>query len=169
VIQSNLILIDGIAGTGKTTLSHKLHQTINDAYGNAIVYPEFAKPHPIHEWEVRDYQTWQRRTVENWRTLAYTLLRTQSIGIVEGSLFQGTVGDLLERNIDEDIILEYARKIPSLIQAASPVLIYLVPDDIRTHIKRTYAQRTERWQAKINNFVQNTAFGRARGLSTIEG
>jgi hypothetical protein len=169
MIQTHLILIDGIAGTGKTTLSHKLHQIVNDLYGNAILYQEFKTPHPIHEWEVDDYQIWQRKTIENWKNLVHELLRTSSIGILESSLFQGTVGDLLERDIDEDTIFEYASQVPSLIQATSPVLIYLAPDSITPHIERTYSQRTGRWQTKIDHFIQHTAFGQARTLSGLEG
>ena len=169
MIETNLILIDGIAGTGKTTLARKLHQAINEEHGNAILYLEFTKPHPIHEWEVADYQTWRRRTIDNWRTLAHRLVRAESVGILEASVFQGTIGDLLERNIEESEILEFAEQVPSLLKAASPVLIYLVPDDIREHIERTYAERPGRWQAKIDNFVQKTAFGRARRLSSLAG
>jgi uridine kinase len=169
VIETNLILIDGIAGTGKTTLARRLHRLVDDEHGNAIVYHEFDTPHPIHEWDVDDVQTWQRKTIANWSALTRTLLRTQSVGIVEGSLFQGTVGELLERDNNEDVILEYALQIPSLIQATSPILIYLVPDNIRSHIERTYGQRPGRWQTKIDHFIQQTAFGRARRLAGLEG
>lgn len=169
MIQTNLVLIDGIAGTGKTTLSRKLHGLIGEKYGNAILYPEFMASHPVHEWEAQDYPTWYRQTIDNWRELSRMLVQSHAIGIMESSLFQGTVGDLLERNIGQDIILDYARQVPFLIEKTSPVLIYLIPGDIRSHIERTYAQRPERWQTKIDSFIQKTAFGRARGLSALEG
>jgi hypothetical protein len=169
VIETSLILIDGIAGTGKTTLSRNLGRTIDRGPGNAIVYEEFTRPHPIHEWEIPDLETWERKTTENWRTLSRELSRAHSLGIVESSLFQGTVGELLERDVEEGVILDYALRVPSLVRASSPVLIYLAPDEVRVHIERTYAQRAGRWQAKIDGFAQNTAWGRARRLSGLEG
>ncbi|MFC1849786.1 hypothetical protein ACFL27_06220 [candidate division CSSED10-310 bacterium] len=169
MLRTHLILIDGIAGTGKTTLSHNLHRIVNTVSGNAILSQEFDTPHLIHEWDVDDYPRWKNKTIENWNMLALNLLRTHSIGIVESSLFQGTVGDLLERDIDEKTIFEYAFQVPSLLQITSPVLIYLVPDDITTHIEHTYAQRKGGWQTKIDQFIQQTAYGRARNLSGLEG
>lgn len=169
MVATNLILIDGIAGTGKTTLSRRLHSIIQDRAGAAVLYHEFARPHPIHEWEIEDFPTWRRETIHHWQALAQNLRETQSVAILESTLFQGTVGDRLEWNVDENAILEYARQVPALIQPASPVLVYLVPDDVQSHIERTYASRPERWQRKIDNFMQNTALGRARGLSGLDG
>ena len=169
MIDTNLILIDGIAGTGKTTISRKLFEIIQGLHGNAVIYHEFTEPHPIHKWEVDDYLTWERKTIENWESLANELARNDSVGILESSLLQGTIGLLHERDIDEDTICEHARRVPSFLRDASPVLIYLVLDDIPSHIERTYAQRSERWRTKIDGFVQETAFGLARGLSGLDG
>ncbi len=169
MIQTRLILIDGIAGTGKTTFSRKLHSVINRVSGNSILYHEFATHHPIHEWEIDDYPTWEKKTIENWQTLGHALIQKQSIGIVESSLFQGTVGDLLERNLPDETIHEYALQVPALIQAVSPILIYLVPDDARPHIEQTYANRTGGWQTKIDSFIQQTALGRARNIAGLDG
>ena len=111
MLDTHLILIDGVAGIGKTTLSQKLHQIINDIYGNAILYNEFKKHHPIHEWEETDLHIWQHQTIENCKNLGYKLLQTSSTVILGNSLFQGTVGDLIDRNDNRKLIVSFSRRL----------------------------------------------------------
>lgn len=169
MVQTHLILIEGIAGTGKTTNSNKLYQIVKKIYANTIFYNEFYIPHPIHEWEAKSYPTWYKHTIENWKNLTQKLILNNQIAILESTLFQGTIGDLIERDIDEATIFDYAFQVPALIQNLNPVLIYLLPDKISSHIKLTYQKRNAGWQQKIDHFIQNTTYGENRGLYSLEG
>lgn len=168
-MESRLIFIDGISGSGKTSTGQFLYRQciLNDL--DATFLHEFHIPHPIHEWSLTDPAKWIDVTLDHWRTFVNDTNNSTNIVIMDSALFQGTMAVLLELDVDRDTILNYAIQVPEIIKPLNPALIYFYQNDFREALLKIYNEREERIKIKKDNYVRTIKYGQNRQLYGHEG
>ena len=166
---SRLIFIDGISGSGKTSTGQFLYRQFLLNSLDVSFLHEFHIPHPIHEWNLTDPKEWIDVTLAHWRTFVDNMLASDKIVIMDSTLFQGTMGVLLELDVDRDTILNYALQVPDIIKPLHPALIYFHQTDYREALLKIYHEREERIRIKKDNYVQTIKYGQNRQLHGHEG
>jgi|GEM_PF-2191710 len=168
-MESRLIFIDGISGSGKTSTGQFLYRQclLNGLDVNFL--HEFHIPHPIHEWSLTDAGEWIDVTLDHWRMFVDNTFGSENIVIMDSTLFQGTMAVLLELDVDRDTILDYAVQVPEIIKPLNPSLIYFYQTDYRKALLRIYNEREERTKIKKNNYIRTIRYGQNRQLYGHEG
>jgi len=164
VIDTKLILVEGLPGSGKSTTCQKLYRVLRNSGLAADYYHEFYQPHPIVGADDRNVDDWVTRTLSKWKAFVQLRLEQCSIAILDAAAFQCTVGDLLEMGAERETMKAYALEVLELIRPLRPSLIYIYQQDVQAALKRVCEQRPTRWRKRVQTLLNDTVYGRNRAL-----
>ncbi len=176
-MKPQLILVDGLPGSGKTTLAQELSAHL--ANNNQVtVYYETTRNHPLHVVPTDDFgaawpdihlrvspQDFAERSLERWATFL-NILDTGDRVVLESFPFQSTIRVLLQMGADEKLIESHWHAWKDLQRPIGSHFIYLKTLDPAFQITQIAEQRGQYWQEYISNAVEQMPFAKSRGLSS---
>lgn len=145
-MQTKLILVDGMPGTGKSTISQFIHHR-SSANGRPSRWCYEEATHPVRLFyqpkthlKASDYtdEVWA-----HWHTYAHSLHRQDQIAVLDAGLLETYVRSMLIFDLDRSAIYDLVRRIESLIFALDPVLIYLRPKNVETNFRDVVDVRSQ--------------------------
>jgi thymidylate kinase len=166
--QSILILIEGIAGSGKSTVGQELAAILRANKISTEFFHEFNRTHPIRELNLENSSELIEKTASRWQTFVDEY-QFPHVTIFDGVLSQCFIAELMLMCADEQIIIEGVRKVVKILEPLEPHIIFLDQNDVKESILKAYRERSERWQKKIDAFITNTEYGRRNKLGGLSG
>jgi tRNA uridine 5-carbamoylmethylation protein Kti12 len=167
MINTKLILLEGLPGSGKSTISKKLYDRIT--VNNKHLVQESSKFHPISENDIADIDVWKVKTLRNWEKLCLEIDSQQMLYVMEFVLFQNTIVQMLLKNCDRNQIGEFCHKIENIIKNLSPVLVLYTANNPATFLGETYQLRGDEWKKVIDHLIDDTPYGKKRNLIGYDG
>lgn len=169
-----LILVDGFAGTGKSTTAQRLWLDVVAHGGRAVWFHEHEADHPIFQYgEIAELLRWTPAGLENHLIAAWTAFArdraSDTLRIVEGSFLQIPIGLMLAMNATPARIQALCRRIDSLIAGLEPALIYLHRPDLRGAFRALGAERGAAWLADLIAVIGASRYGRRHRVRGIGG
>jgi hypothetical protein len=182
-----LILIEGMIGSGKTTTAMRVGDWLARRGEDARVFCECAADHPIRtraEDRLRATAGGPRAlglpgsapgdgtaagrlgvyAAGQWRRLAERCLRDRQTIILESSFLQNSVMPAFIDGAPARTVQEIFTRIQRQSAPAEPLLVYLRPAGIGTAIARIHRTRGEPWSSRNVAFVENSPWARRRNL-----
>lgn len=164
-----LIFCEGLPGSGKTTSAQQLWLHLESLGRSARWWFEHELGHPVIEFD-RARAAQQAGGEEARATFAGTLAgwsalaaATEGVTVLEGTLFQMTVGaQLLADRPRAEIIAHFDRTM-EVVAPAAPALIYLRPGDLAAAFATTCARRGPWFLGFLREEFAGTARGRRVG------
>jgi hypothetical protein len=179
MIDTNLILIDGLTGSGKSTTAQRLWLHLVRHGHDAQWFYEHDTAHPIWRWSERfqmaeagvlDPSFLDDTVVARWRKLAAERAGTRAVAILESTFFQTTVGFLLVMNVAARTIVEHVLAVDHIIAGLKPVLIYFRQRDVAQSLRATCDdRRADHFETDLIKLIGGTPYGKANGLSDFAG
>jgi thymidylate kinase len=176
MIQSKLILIDGITGSGKSTTAQFLFDQMQRNGIEVSWYHEDEKDHPIkfdEELEVFETQAQLERFLDMmprlWRDFTQQTMESESVQILESSFFQDSVRLLFQSNVDKQRIIDFLRAVERAIAPLDPVLIYFHQRETEAAIKRIWKRRGPEWKQWFIDLDMQTPYVKRSGLTGEDG
>ncbi len=153
MIDTKLILIEGVPCSGKSTTAEKLAMDILAEGIQADCYLEWSEDNPIDIGEENDLAgiitTTRSREADlfrQWDDFVKGVMQKNAVNIIESRLWQTHGMYLFLSGHSEQVVLESARQLTAIIAELSPVLIFLAPKDIeRLHVKVT-KEKNQKWR-----------------------
>jgi hypothetical protein len=181
-----LILIEGMIGSGKTTTALRIGDWLARRGEDARVFCECAADHPIRTRA----EDWLRAVAadpqapgapggagdgtaagrpgvyaaDQWRRLAERCLRDRQTIILESSFLQNSVMPAFLDDAPARTVQKICTRIQRQAAPAEPLLVYLRPADIGAAIARVHRTRGEPWSSRNVGFVENSLWARRRHL-----
>jgi thymidylate kinase len=178
MVDTNLILVDGLPGSGKSATAQRVWLHLLRNQRDASWYFEHQSSHPIYRLDnlAKVYRTslrQSRRTHQQallkWQRLADSLRDTRRIVILESTFFQTTIGWLQLMNVTREEILDHVAHVEERIERIRPVLVYLYQKDAATALRNIRAQRGDWFEDLLVTRMSKTPFGRAQRLCDFDG
>jgi len=165
-----LILIEGVPGSGKTTLAEGLCNEMIAAGLPARWYREEAHDHPVHPLPLKahKYDTdFAARCTEAWRRFLADEAAYKGAVILEGSALQSAVRFMLEADREAEAAIWFR----TFVDLVAPVLeqfIWLKPVDLSQHLHWTENHRGEAWAGKVAAYLARCPWCVNRSVSSGE-
>ena len=168
---ARLIFIEGLPGSGKTSLAEWLCADLQAAGVSACWIPELDREHPaIGRETMRTAKApgYADRCLARWEAFSRRVRGRDSpwLFIVEGCLFQSTVRFLVEYERASGEIEGYLPAVERCLADLRPHLVYLTQADVRAYLEGEVVRRKGSditW--KIARYSATTPFAVSRGLS----
>jgi thymidylate kinase len=185
MIDTHLVLIEGLPGSGKSTTAHILASEITNSGHNCQCFLEWDVNHPIPIGDdfalgkvIASSREREPGVLQQWQHIAQAVRSQEIVTVLESRFWQTSVMLMYIAGMPKDEVLASNQRVISAIQALKPVLIYFAIDDAKMFTMRTIQLKEEEWQRSGNpgGWAQHLydAFDEQpwlaqRGLSGLEG
>lgn len=164
------VFIEGIPGTGKSTLAEKLCAMAANSGRDAKWYLEESHNHPVHpkSWRAAKSQdNFAAVCIQSWLQFVDRWKDQDTLHILEGSAFQSTVRFMMENRLPG--IAAYYRRFEEVVSPLAARMIYFRPVDSVTHSEYICSLRGDEWSTKVSKYLAKTDYAVSRNLSGVEG
>ncbi len=156
-----LVLFEGVPGSGKTTTSRALAERYREEGREVGWALEEDREHPFFGQEFRRSHRshgFPRRCLDAWEQVASAC--AEHPWVLEGVACQSTVRFMFEQELPEWEIDAYWDDFVAIVRPADPLLVHLLPGDVKSFIcGHTKTVRSDVWD-KISTHVLSTPVGR---------
>jgi thymidylate kinase len=177
--ETRLIIVEGVMGSGKSTLSKAITRHLRLHHYPAKHVPESFRTHPTSV--TRTLTHWQRiwieytpatfiaQSLDNWQTFGADALYTGKVYVFDGQFFHGDMTGLFIANTPPAQINAYIDRLVETIQPLHPVFIYLYQADVAQGLERIAAVRGQRFLRRQAAWKVDSPYGAARGYTGVPG
>jgi hypothetical protein len=165
-----IVFVEGVPGSGKSTMAEKLCASAVASGLDARWYLEESHDHPVHPKSSQALKSSDRFADECLRAWSNFVEKSKGNGtlhILEGSAFQSTVRFMMEKRLAG--IEHYYRCFEEIVRRLEPRMVYLRPCDVVTHSAHVCALRGDGWSTKVSGYLARTEYSVHHGLSGLDG
>ncbi len=153
MIETNLILIEGVPCSGKSCTAERLARDISAQGIRCNCYLEWSEDNPISIGQMEDLaeiiaSTKSRQTgvFRQWQSFVERAAEHEEINIIESRLWQAQGMYLYLSGHSEKDVLESTRRLNSVIAVLKPILIYLTPTDVAKLHAQVAEEKNKTWR-----------------------
>lgn len=179
MIDTRLILIEGLSGAGKSTTAQRLWLNLRRQGFEARWFYEHDTTHPIW-WPGEQPRIAAEGVVDpaflhetlpaRWRGLADERAAAGKVTIVEGAFFQTAIGFLLAMDLPDREIEAHVLAVGRAIAGLDPVLVYFRQRDVARALNEVFEDRwNDGYDAALIEHIGGTPYGKAHGLNDLAG
>jgi len=177
MLDTNLILVDGLPGSGKSGTAQSLWLHLRDYGHDAVWFFEHQSSHPVYRFDniaktyrytVRKSKKIHAEALVRWQQLTDSLVNTRNIVILESTFFQTTIGWLQLLDLPRTEILAYSKRVTEIIRPVSPVLVYLYQEDPAAALRSIRSHRGDWFEELLVSQISKTPYGRANKVHDFD-
>lgn len=170
MIDTRLILLEGITGTGKSTTAQNLFVQLHSEKKSPKWFHEEENGHPLYypDWNIQWIRTTDKLSefINNWPHQWKSLYGycNKNILILTSYLFQDGARVLFANNMDKEFVFEFVKNIVESIKDLKPVVIFLYTRDTVKTLENLWIKRGRAWMKYIYGVDEQTPFAKSRNL-----
>ena len=153
MIDTKLILIEGVPCSGKSTTAKKLMSVISACGIQCDCFLEWADNNPIFIGKMEDLseiisttKSREQNVLQQWKNFVRRAKQQEVVNIIESRFWQTDAMYLFLSGHSEFEVLERNQRIISVLAELNPVLIYLAPKDIEQLHVQIIKRKNKKWR-----------------------
>jgi len=158
MIETKLILVEGIPCSGKSTTAKTIFCDISTCGYKCQYFLEWGENNPIDIGNMEDLakiisttKAREEKVLQQWERFTTSVRQQEAINIIESRFWQTDAMYLYLSGHPEQEIFESNLKIISVIGDLDPILIYLAPTAIEQLHAKIAKERNEKWRESGRN------------------
>jgi len=187
MLDTKLIYIEGLPGSGKSTAASWLAKRLQSADREASLFLEHQPGHPLNVggdnhpagdtpgdvfFQHYNPENFIQESLERWQRFLGAAIQEDTIHILDSYPYQNSVRVLLQLNADLECITAYTAQVEALAAPLKPALVYFSQTDSEYAIRRftqISEQRGKEWTEYVVDLVMRCPYAQARNLTGFEG
>jgi hypothetical protein len=168
MIDSQLILVDGIPGSGKSTTAQWIALQLRQRQLAADWFMDEHRGNPVTAFENLSVELFITRMVEKWDQFSQSLQTSNSVMVLEGCFFQHILERLFTQDVERTQIHTCIQAVADTIRPLNPVLIYFYQTDIALALQTIHAERGSEWSQRMLEAHDRSPYAQARHTSGLD-
>lgn len=182
VRKPSLILIEGLPGSGKSTMAHFLLRHLATHDVPSIWWYEEVKGHPLYRFDsaasmqrllddlaAGDYPRVIAAALDQWRQFVEAVQASDRVVLLDSCLFGYLTWTLFPFNVPLTEIHAYLAEVERIIGGVNPHLIYLHQRDVAAALARICARRGGTTEERLIRNATESPYGKQRRLHGFAG
>jgi hypothetical protein len=182
MLDTKLIIIDGLSGSGKSTTCQWLELQLRRNEYRARWFWEGDIDHPLHWWtfwDGREYlppdfagitiSEFIETSLGNWRQFVAVAQAGETLYVAESVLLLMAVGQLLQGDPPPAQLLAYGQRVQALIRPLKPVLIYFRQTEIASRFRKVWDFRGQTIENELIGHMERRPYFQHRNLKGVPG
>ncbi len=149
--KGNLIIFDGIWGSGKTALSKKLFSQMKASSQSVKLYLDDVEGHPLYNTEGYSSEDFFKVYCERLQNIIDEITNNNISVIIESLVINGLLFEATREKWPQDITHERLLHVNTLLQQVSPVLFFFYHQDVSKHWSDLVSIRGKDWEQYVQN------------------
>lgn len=177
MINTKLILIDGIPGSGKSTTAHFIARLLEKNGIKTKWFHETDTEHPLgvslkekveggqDPYKFRLFVSYPEKLTE----FVSNVINDEYVYIIEAYLFQDILNQFFKLDTDKHSIRDFYKKLFKIISSLNPVVIYLYKKDVDQAVKNSFLLRGNSFKEFLVGKCENLLYCKNRNLKGESG
>jgi thymidylate kinase len=173
-----ILTIDGLPGTGKSTMLGNVHQHLLKQGFTVRAFSETAPDHILHPVPTHDTHgaAWgdlhlrmsadefAQVSLGRWRHLVQAVT-ADDVVLLESFPFQSAIRVLIQLGAPSEYVADYWSEWCQIVENKIAI-VYLKVHDFDKHMNRTFETRGQNWETPVREEIAKTPFAKQRNLDT---
>jgi hypothetical protein len=168
-VQPRLILVEGIPGSGKSSVAEWICQDLTARGVEVHYHPELPRERSVLDGPIMATARtagYADRCVARWCDFVADAMEDESVRVVEGCFFQSAVRFLLEHRHADGEPERYMADSERVLAPLAPRLLYLVQRDVDRYLREQIIERKgAETISRIAAYTGTTAWARQRRVN----
>jgi len=168
MIDTRLIHVDGIPGSGKSTSAQWIALELQKRNIATDWFMDEHRDNPVTAWDASDIDLFITQILENWQQFSQVVQSSKTVFVLEGSLFQHILLRLLLGDIERSRIQACIHTVGNFIRPLNPALILLYQANVAVSIHTIYEKRGSEWTQYMLDGFNKSPYATARCVSGFD-
>ena len=182
MIDTRLILVEGLPGSGKSTTAQFIAKCLSDnGIPNKWWYEE-EQGHPVYFFNSSEeiqgvindlsagkYEDVIDKALKQWEVFCNSLISVEKVLVIDSAFFGYLTWTLFPFGVPHEVIEKYLIEVESMISPFKPSLIYFYQEDIHCSLKEICDKRGGNTQERFIRNATESKYGRDRNLVGFVG
>ncbi|QYR21273.1 hypothetical protein KZ483_26935 [Paenibacillus sp. sptzw28] len=182
MIDTKLVLIEGLPGSGKSTTAQFISRCLSQSGIKNKWWYEEEKGHPVYLFNSEEsmqqtidnltkgnYEIIIKKALEQWRVFSDSLQNMEEVVIVDSTFFGYLTWTLFPMNAPIEDIEKYLLEVEAIIRPCRPILIYFYQSDLYTSLKKICERRGGNTAEQFIQNANQSKYGKKRNLTGFDG
>lgn len=180
--QTQLVFFEGLAGSGKSTMTHFMARQLKRADIPCTWHYEANASHPLHPFhDMKSFRQFHRLIeagqfqsifdiyLENWQQFACQIRHSEEVILLDNLLFGALIWMLFPSGMPEVEFGEYLARVAEVIAPLDPCLIYLSQHDSMTALSRWLTRWGGNMEQSAIATITASNYGKQHDLAGFDG
>ncbi len=169
--KTNLIIVEGLPGTGKSTAASIIADELKRNGEKVICIDEGEPNHPADyaDYDFPDFDTERRLILDKWREFV-SQADADTIYVFNCIFLQNPMCETMMRfGMDLEKSRAYIKEIAEIIKPLNPVILYLSHKDVKATVDKVLDERGEGWLNAVIDYHTGQGYGKDNDLCGYDG
>lgn len=169
--RTNLIIVEGLPGAGKSTTAAIIADELVKKGKTVLCVDEGVRGHPADyaDYDFPDFETERIKILEKWRSFVETAGR-DTVYVFNCVFLQNPMCETMMRfGLESAASQQYISEIAEIIKPLHPLIVYIDRPNVKGTVDRVLEERGGDWLEAVMDYHTSQGYGKRNQLSGYEG